>query len=67
MLENDDIIIGFLKIIPDPRVERCKKYSLESILFIALTGMLCGADSFIEITDIADAKKSSIGARFKIV
>ena len=26
-----------------------QKYSLEYILFIALTGMLCGADSFIEM------------------
>jgi predicted transposase YbfD/YdcC len=56
MLENNDFI-GFLRIIPDPRVERCKKYSLESILFIALTGMLCGADSFIEIADVADANQ----------
>jgi predicted transposase YbfD/YdcC len=55
MSEESNVIIGFLKIIPDPRVNRCKKYSLESILFIALTGMLCGADSFIEIVDIADA------------
>jgi len=55
MSEDDTVIMGFLKIIPDPRVERCKKYTLESILFIALTGMLCGADSFIEIVDVADA------------
>lgn len=55
MPEDDAIIMGFLKIVPDLRIERCKKYSLESILFIALTGMLCGADSFIEIVDVADA------------
>lgn len=55
MPEDDTVIMGFLKIVPDPRIERCKKYSLESILFIALTGMLCGADSFIEIVDVADA------------
>ncbi|MBS4167240.1 hypothetical protein NEOC65_002346, partial [Neochlamydia sp. AcF65] len=42
MSEDDTVIMGFLKIVPDPRIERCKKYSLESILFIALTGMLCG-------------------------
>lgn len=55
MSEDDTVIMRFLKIVPDPRIERCKKYSLESILFIALTGMLCGADSFIEIVDVADA------------
>nr|WP_166155591.1 ISAs1 family transposase [Neochlamydia sp. AcF84]NGY94989.1 putative protein YbfL [Neochlamydia sp. AcF84] len=55
MSEDNTVIMGFLKIVPDPRIERCKKYSLESILFIALTGMLCGADSFIEIVDVADA------------
>lgn len=55
MSDEESDMMGFLKIIPDPRVERCKKYNLESLLFIALTGMLCGADSFIEIIDIADA------------
>lgn len=56
-MSDDNVIMGFLKIIPDPRVERCKKYNLESILFIALSGMLCGADSFIEIADLADANQ----------
>lgn len=56
-MSKDNAIMGLLKIIPDPRVERCKKYSLDSILFIALTGMLCGADSFIEIADVADANQ----------
>lgn len=55
MTEANSCIIEFLKIIPDPRLDRCKKYSLESILFITLTSMLCGADSFIEIVDLADA------------
>lgn len=56
-MSENNAFLEFLRIIPDPRVERCKKYSLESILFIALTGMLCGADSFIEIADVADANQ----------
>ena len=53
-------LLGVLRIIPDPRLDRCKKHSLESILFIALVGMLCGADSFSEIEDIAEAHQEWI-------
>ena len=38
--EENDEVLEFLSAIPDPRVDRCKKYSLESILFIALVGCL---------------------------
>jgi predicted transposase YbfD/YdcC len=56
MTENKKkhLLLTTLQIIPDPRIDRCKKHSLESILFIALVGMLCGADSFIEIEDFAE-------------
>jgi hypothetical protein len=38
-------VLRFLNTMPGPRIDRCKKYSLESILFLVLMGMLCGADS----------------------
>ena len=56
-MSEKSAIIEFLRTIPDPRLDRGKKYSLQSILFIALSGMLCGADSFIEIADLADANQ----------
>ena len=53
-------VLEFLNTIPDPRIDRCKKYSLESILFIALVGMLCGADSAREIVEFADGNENWI-------
>jgi len=40
--EGNYEVLEFLGTILDPRIDRCKKYSLESILFVALVGMLCG-------------------------
>lgn len=53
-------LISVLRIIPDPRIDRCKKHSLESILFISLVGMLCGADSFSEIEELAQVNQEWI-------
>ena len=58
--EQNYEVLEFLSTIPEPRIERCKKYSLESILFISLVGMLCGADSAHEIVDFADGNENWI-------
>jgi len=55
--EEDFEVLKFLGAIPDPRVDRCKKHSLESILFISIAGMLCGADSAHEIVEFADGNE----------
>ncbi len=55
--EKNYEVVQFLSIIPDPRINRCKRYSLESILFISLVGMLCGADSAHQIADFTDGNK----------
>jgi predicted transposase YbfD/YdcC len=53
-------VLKFLGAVPDPRIDRCRKYSLESILFLALVGMLCGADSAREIEEFGDANEDWI-------
>jgi len=58
--EENYEVLKFLWTIPDPRVDRCKKHSLESILFISLVGMLCGADSSREIVEFADGNRNWI-------
>lgn len=55
--EENYEVLEFLSTIPDPRIDRCKKYSLDSILFISLVGMLCGADSAREIVEFADGNE----------
>ena len=58
--EQNYEVLKFLSTIPDPRIDRCKRYSLESILFISLVAMLCGADSALEIVDFAEGNENWI-------
>ncbi|MCM1483198.1 MAG: ISAs1 family transposase, partial [Muribaculaceae bacterium] len=46
----------FFLTVTDPRVERTQKHSLESILFISLCAVICGAESWNEIEDYGNAK-----------
>lgn len=39
----------FLSVIQDPRMERTRKHSLETIVVISLLAVICGADSFVAI------------------
>ena len=45
----------FLSVIQDPRVERTRKHSLETILIVALLAVICGADSFVAMETYAKA------------
>lgn len=49
--------IAFFSSVNDPRVLRTQKHSLESILFISLCAVICGAESWNEIEDYGNAKK----------
>ena len=41
--------IELLAALPDPRVERTRRHSLESILFLCLCGTVCGANDLVAI------------------
>jgi len=46
---NQDVAISFLayfKKLKDPRIERCKRYTLAEILLLVLCAVICGCDSF---------------------
>ena len=42
--------------LPDPRMERHKLHSLESVLFISVCAVICGATSFVDMEDFGNAK-----------
>ena len=44
--------------LPDPRVERTKRHSLESILFLCLCAVVCGADDLVAIERFGKARRS---------
>lgn len=50
-------LIDELKIIPDPRNDKGKKYRLETILFISLCAVISGADSWVAIERFGKSKK----------
>lgn len=44
--------------LPDPRIERAKRHDLLAIVTIAVCGVLCGADSWVEIERFGHAKQA---------
>jgi hypothetical protein len=51
------IVEELLASIEDPRVERTRKHSLETILVLSVLAVISGADSFVAIEDYGLAKK----------
>ena len=50
-------ILAHFDELPDPRINRTRLHPLPSLLGIALCGVLCGADSWVEIEEYAKAKQ----------
>lgn len=44
--------------IEDPRVERTKQHKLLDIILIAILGVLCGADGWVEIEAFGNTKEA---------
>ncbi|NOT78177.1 MAG: transposase family protein [Bacteriovoracaceae bacterium] len=42
-------MLDFISSIEDPRIDRTKKHSLETIMIIAICAVICGAKSWNEI------------------
>lgn len=49
--------LDYIKVIRDPRIERTKKHRLESIIFIAVCGVVGGAESWTEIQAFGEEKR----------
>jgi len=50
-------LLRFFDELEDPRMERTKRHSLQDILFIALSAVICGADSWTEVEMFGWAKR----------
>jgi len=50
--------LSYFNDLKDPRVERTQKHALESLVFISVAAITCGADSWNEIQEFGEAKKS---------
>ncbi len=51
-------IMTHFEALDDPRVERAKHHSLRDIVTIALCGVICGADGWVEVEEFGHAKQA---------
>ena len=56
-------IIEYFADLTDPRIERCRRHKLVDIIFIAICGVICGADSFTEMEDFGLEPVRQISSR----
>lgn len=47
-----------LATLPDPRIDRTRRHSLEAILFLCLCGVVCGANDLVAIEDFGNARRA---------
>ena len=50
-------LIESFSVVQDPRVERTQEHPLINIIVIAICGVICGADSWVEIETFGKAKQ----------
>jgi hypothetical protein len=47
-------VLEYFEELEDPRIDRCKKYSLSEILFTILVGSICGMTDYVDIADFCE-------------
>jgi predicted transposase YbfD/YdcC len=50
--------MDLLSTLPDPRIDRTRRHSLASILFLCLCGVVCGANDLVAIEDFGKARRT---------
>jgi DDE family transposase len=55
-------ILAHFSALEDPRVERTKLHPLLSIVAIALCGVICGADSWVEVAAFGELRREWLGS-----
>ena len=51
-------ITDYFSKLTDPRIERIKRHNLIDIISIALCGIICGADNWVDIEEFGKSKES---------
>lgn len=58
--------VNYFKEIEDPRVDRTKLHSLEDIIILTITAVICGADGWTEIEEYGKTKESWLRTFLKL-
>jgi len=56
--EERNTLQSIFEAIEDPRVERTKHHQLLDIILIAILGVLCGADGWVDIESFGNTKET---------
>jgi predicted transposase YbfD/YdcC len=56
--ENVETLLGIFSSVEDPRIERTKRHSLLDMLIIALCGVICGAEGWVDIEEFGKTKEA---------
>lgn len=65
-MDSSSLLLSFANDIDDPRSPLGKLHSLETIITVALVGMICGADEWVEIEEFGNAKLDFFQSYFGI-
>lgn len=57
---NHEGLVGCLRVIKDPRIDRTKRHPLVSVLFIGICSVLCGAESWEQMEDFGNEREAWI-------
>lgn len=60
MLPETSILVYFAEL-DDPRIEKNQKHALINVLSIAILGVICGADTWVDIERYGNAKREWLG------
>ena len=60
-LDRKMSLLEILSFIPDPRQDYKIKYSLTTLLFTTLCAVLCGCQTWLDVSDFCEAKRSWLG------
>lgn len=55
--ENRETLLRIFSSVEDPRIERTKRHNLLDILIIALCGVICGAEGWVDIEEFGKTKE----------
>lgn len=58
--------MDYLSALPDPRVDRTKEHLLEDIVFITISAVICGADTWNDIEAYGDSKQEWLSGYLKL-
>lgn len=61
MKQEDMSLMAHFGNLSDPRVERTRLHPLMNILTITICGVICGADTWVDIANYGEAKRSWLG------